>query len=170
MEKGDFTVQLLPESAPGYVNNFVFLSKLGYYNGLTFHRVIPGFVAQDGDPMNETSGPGYKLTQECNSIPFEPGIISMTSSPEEVSGSQFFITFAQQRSLEPNFAAFGCVTKGMDVVLGITPCDPSRGGTCRPATALRHLDHRWVVAVAAGHAGVGIPDGEQFRGERRSPR
>ncbi len=141
MEKGgEFTVQLLPESAPGYVNNFVFLSKLGFYNGLTFHRVIPGFVAQGGDPMNEVNGPGYMLTQERNSVKLEAGVIAMASSPAGVNGSQFFITLEPQPSLEANFAAFGRVTSGMEVVRAISPRDPARGGNLPPGDVIKRIE------------------------------
>ncbi len=140
MEKGDFTVQLLADAAPGYVNNFVFLSRLGFYNGLTFHRVIPGFVAQGGDPFNEVNGPGYMLPQERNSVKLDTGVLSMASSPAGVSGSQFFITLTPQPGLEANFAAFGRVTSGMNVVQAITPRDPSRGGTLPPGDRIKSID------------------------------
>src|SRR5439155_23767409 len=114
-EKGDFRVQLLPDKAPGYVNNFVFLAKNRFYDGLTFHRVVSGFVAQAGDPLgNGTGGPGYTLTQERNDVQFDAGIISMASSSAGVSGSQFFITLQPHPELEPSFSAFGRVVDGMD--------------------------------------------------------
>ena len=124
-EKGDITVELLPDKAPIHANNFVFLAKNRFFDGLTFHRVISGFVAQGGDPLgNSTGGPGYTLPVERNDIPFDAGIIAMASSSAGVSGSQFFITLAPQPALEPQFAAFGRVTAGMDVVRALTVRDP----------------------------------------------
>jgi peptidylprolyl isomerase len=130
-EKGDITIELLPDKAPATVNNFVFLARNRFYDGLTFHRVIPTFVAQGGDPLgNGTGGPGYTIPLEKNNVHFDPGIIAMASSSAGVSGSQFFITLEQQPQLEPQFTAFGHVTAGMEVVRALTPRDPQ--GTNQP--------------------------------------
>ena len=124
-EKGDITVDLLTDKAPIHANNFVFLAKNRFFDGLTFHRVIAGFVAQGGDPLgNGTGGPGYTLPVERNDVVFDPGIVAMASSSAGVSGSQFFITLASQPQLEPQFEAFGRVTAGMDVVKALTLRDP----------------------------------------------
>lgn len=127
-EKGDIRVQLLPESSPEHVNNFVFLAKTGFFNGLTFHRVLPGFVAQAGDPLgNGTGGPGYTLESELNSLPFDAGVIAMAAGAQGVSGSQFFITMEPQPALKDNgFNAFGRVTEGLDVVKALTTRDPQK--------------------------------------------
>ena len=100
-EKGTFRIQLRPDIAIQTVNSFVFLAREGYYDGVTFHRVLPGFVAQGGDPTGTGSGgPGYTLPDEFSDTPFERGTVAMASStdPEtgesETSGSQFFIAYA----------------------------------------------------------------------------
>jgi cyclophilin family peptidyl-prolyl cis-trans isomerase len=127
-ERGDIRIELLPASAPGYVNNFVFLARNRFYDGLTFHRVVANFVAQSGDPLaNSQGGPGYNLEPELNSIPFDEGIISMAAGGQGVSGSQFFITLSAQPALkDAGFAAFGRVVEGLDVVKSLTQRDPTR--------------------------------------------
>ena len=126
-EKGDIRVQLLPEASPQHVNNFVFLARNRFFEGLTFHRVIPGFVAQGGDPAgNGTGGPGYTLPPENNDLPLEAGVISMASSPAGVSGSQFFITLQPTPQLNENFGVFGRVVEGMDVARALTARDPQQ--------------------------------------------
>lgn len=127
-ERGDIRIELLPASAPGYVNNFIFLARNRFYDGLTFHRVVANFVAQGGDPLgNSQGGPGYNLDPELNSIPFDEGIISMAAGGQGVSGSQFFITLSPQPSLKDSgFAAFGRVIEGLDVVKALTQRDPTR--------------------------------------------
>lgn len=125
---GEITIELLPTDAPKTVNNFVFLAKAHFYDGLTFHRVIPGFVAQGGDPSGTGSGgPGYYLEEEKNSLPLSAGVISMAKSPAGISGSQFFITYTPQPGLvSQGFIAFGRVTSGMDLLQKITPRDPQK--------------------------------------------
>lgn len=124
-EKGDIRIELLPEKAPGYVNNFVFLARNRFFDGLTFHRVVPGFVAQGGDPLGTGTGnPGYTIPAEKNDVQFDAGIISMASSAAGVSGSQFFITLEPQPALEPSFAAFGRVVDGLPVARALTVRDP----------------------------------------------
>lgn len=124
-EKGDISIQLLADKAPVNTNNFVFLARNRFFDGLTFHRVLPGFVAQGGDPLaNGTGGPGYTLPAEKNDVQFDAGIIAMASSSAGVSGSQFFITLQPQPQLEPQFTAFGRVTAGMEVVQALTARDP----------------------------------------------
>lgn len=127
-EKGDFRAELLPDAAPSHVNNFVFLAKNKFFDGLTFHRVLPNFVAQGGDPLGTGSGgPGYSLPEERNKLQFDPGILAMASNPRTgVSGSQFFITLAPQPQLEPSFAAFGRVIEGMEVVRALTLRNPDQ--------------------------------------------
>ena len=120
-------IQLLPKDAPQSVNNFVFLAKNRFYDGLTFHRVLPGFVAQGGDPLgNGFGGPGYVLPADKNTVKFDPGVIAMATSGAGVSGSQFFITLAPTPALQAGFAVFGRVTQGMDAVQKITPRDPEK--------------------------------------------
>ncbi|MSQ31495.1 MAG: peptidylprolyl isomerase [Dehalococcoidia bacterium] len=124
---GQIRLELLPEAAPNQTNNFVFLAKNHFYDGLTFHRVLPGFVAQGGDPLGTGfGGSGYTLPPDKNGVKFDAGVISMASNSAGVSGAQFFITLAPTPTLEATFAAFGRVTQGMDVVRAITQRDPSR--------------------------------------------
>lgn len=119
--KGDFTITFVdPKVAPQTVNNFVYLSENHYYDGLTFHRVVPGFVVQGGDPLgNGTGGPAYKLPNETNPSRWPRGTVGMASSPATgVSGSQFFITTGDAPSLATSgvYNHFGEVTSGMDVI------------------------------------------------------
>ena len=129
-EKGDVRIELLPADAPGYVNNFVFLARDGFYDGIIFHRVIPGFVAQAGDPTGTGfSSSGYDLVEEFNALPFDEGVLSMAKGGNSVSGSQFFITLAPTPHLEPaGFTVFGRVIEGLDVLRSLTPRDPQELG------------------------------------------
>jgi len=126
--KGDFTITFVdPKVAPQTVNNFVYLSENHYYDGLTFHRVVPGFVVQGGDPLgNGTGGPAYKLPNETNPSRWPRGTVGMASSPAGVSGSQFFITTGDAPSLATSgvYNHFGEVTSGMDVIDKIQAGDP----------------------------------------------
>ena len=126
-ERGDIRVELLAEEAPGYVNNFVFLARNNFFDGLTFHRVLPGFVAQGGDPTGGgAGGPGYDLEEETNDLPFDAGVLSMAKS-NRVSGSQFFITLAPTPHLEPGFTVFGRVIEGLDVARSLTAREAAPG-------------------------------------------
>lgn len=128
LEKGgEVRIELLAKDAPKTVNNFVFLAKNQFFDGLTFHRVLEGFVAQGGDPLGSGfGGPGYFLEAEKNTVPLAAGVVAMAKSPAGVSGSQFFITLTPQPALQPDFTAFGRITAGMDVVRQITLRDPSK--------------------------------------------
>ena len=128
-EKGDIHITLLPDAAPQAVNNFVFLARNRFFEGLTFHRVVAGFVAQGGDPLgNGTGDAGYKLPIERNDIHFDAGVLAMAKSATGVSSSQFFITLAPQPQLELDFAAFGRLTSGMEVAQALTLRDPNEKG------------------------------------------
>lgn len=123
--KGDIVVQLDAGAAPQTVNNFVFLSRSGFYDGLTFHRVEPGFVIQGGDPAGTgAGGPGYTVPAEIQ-LPHVEGAIAMARRGDDVnpdresSGSQFYITLAETAFLDGAYTAFGQVTEGMDVVRSI---------------------------------------------------
>jgi cyclophilin family peptidyl-prolyl cis-trans isomerase len=127
--KGDIVVELDAAAAPQTVNNFVFLSQEGFYDGLTFHRVEPGFVIQGGDPTGTGSGgPGYTVPAEIQLSHVE-GAIAMARLPDQVnperssSGSQFYITLAPTPFLDGAYTAFGHVTEGMDVVRSIAVGD-----------------------------------------------
>jgi cyclophilin family peptidyl-prolyl cis-trans isomerase len=128
-EKGDIVVQLDADAAPQTVNNFVFLAREGFYDGLTFHRVEPGFVIQGGDPLgNGRGGPGYTVPAEIE-LPHVEGAIAMARKGDQVnptrasSGSQFYITLAPTPFLDGAYTAFGRVTEGMGVVKSIAVGD-----------------------------------------------
>ena len=129
-ERGDVRIELLPGEAPIYVNNFVFLARNRFYDGLVFHRVLPGFVAQAGDPTATNLGsPGYDLPEELNELPIGEGVLSMYRSGNAVNGSQFFITLAPQEQLgDAGFTAFGRVVEGLEVLRALTPRDPQQPG------------------------------------------
>lgn len=128
MASGDsFVIELLPQSAPVTVNNFIFLAEEGWYDGVTFHRVIPGFMAQTGDPTGLGVGdPGYTIPDEIDpELSHDgPGIVSMANAGPDTGGSQWFITYGPATHLDGRHAIFGRVVEGMDVVEGITPRDP----------------------------------------------
>jgi len=126
-DKGDIKVELFAQQAPQTVNNFVFLARDGFYNGLTFFWVKPDFVAQTGDP-EETGqgGPGYTIPDENSGVPFQAGTVGMAKKQDEPNsaGSQFFITLTDQLQLNGQFTSFGRVVEGMDVLRSLTPRDP----------------------------------------------
>jgi cyclophilin family peptidyl-prolyl cis-trans isomerase len=120
--RGDFSLTLDAKAAPVTVNNFVYLSQNRFYDGLTFHRVVPGFVVQGGDPDgNGTGGPGYKLPDETNPAPWVKGSLGMASSAAGVNGSQFFVLLGDAPSLTSSgvYNHFGSVSSGADVVAAI---------------------------------------------------
>jgi cyclophilin family peptidyl-prolyl cis-trans isomerase len=125
---GEFVVQLFPDKAQKTVNNFVYLARDGYYDGVTFHRVLEGFMAQGGDPTGTGSGgPGYYFEYEANDLKFDkPGVVAMANQGARTptNGSQFFITFVPTPQLDGGYTIFGQVIQGMDVVNGITRRDP----------------------------------------------
>lgn len=118
--RGPVTLDLYPEHAPKTVNNFVFLARQGYYDGVSFHRVIEDFVVQGGDPTGSgMGGPGYSFEDETDGNPLihETGVISMANAGPNTNGSQFFIVVDNLVGRLPkNYTIFGQVTKGMDVV------------------------------------------------------
>ena len=127
MEKGgEIVLELYADKAPVTVNSFVFLSCKGFYDGVTFHRVIDGFMAQGGDPTGGGSGgPGYEYQNEDNDLQFgKPGVVAMANAGRDTNGSQFFITYAANYSLNGGYTIFGQLTSGMDVADGLTRRDP----------------------------------------------
>jgi cyclophilin family peptidyl-prolyl cis-trans isomerase/HEAT repeat protein len=115
--KGAFTIELLPEDAPLNVDNFIQLAKRGYFNGITFHRVVPNFVIQGGDPRGDgNGGPGYQIRCEINEVPYERGAVGMALSGKDTGGSQWFVTHSPQPHLDGGYTVFGNVVSGMDVV------------------------------------------------------
>jgi len=126
--KGAFTIELLPKAAPKTVNNFVFLAREGFYDGLTFHRVLPNFVAQGGDPKGDgTGGPGYTFEDEPVTMDYTEGTVAMANAGPNTNGSQFFICLQDLPALPKNYTIFGRVVSGMDVVKSLQLIDPSRG-------------------------------------------
>lgn len=128
-DKGTMVIELFADKAPNTVNNFVFLSREGYYDGVIFHRVISDFMVQGGDPTGSGSGgPGYKFGDE-----FHPslkhnkaGILSMANAGPGTNGSQFFITHVPTPHLDGKHTVFGQVVEGMDVLMSIPPRNPAR--------------------------------------------
>jgi hypothetical protein len=119
MAKGDIVIELFAKEAPKTVANFVKLIKEGFYDGLTFHRVIPGFVAQGGCPNgNGTGGPGYTIEDELVGNPHKHvrGALSMAHRGPNTGGSQFFIVYEPQPHLDGVHTVFGQVVEGMDIV------------------------------------------------------
>src|SRR5258706_2908241 len=132
MARGDeFVIQLYPDKAPITVNSFVFLACKGFFNGVTFHRVWDGFMAQGGDPSGTgTGGPGYEFVNENSDLKFDKaGVVAMANAGPDTNGSQFFITFGPTEQLNGGYTIFGQIIKGMDVGKGITRRDPQTNPT-----------------------------------------
>ena len=128
---GEFVIQLYPDKAPKTVNSFIFLSCKGYFEGVTFHRVLEGFMAQGGDPTGTGSGgPGYQFENEDSDLTFDKaGVVAMANAGRDTNGSQFFITFVPTPQLNGGYTIFGQVTEGMDVVNNITRRNPEENPT-----------------------------------------
>lgn len=125
-DKGTIAFEIYPESTKA-ASNFIFLAKDGFYDGLTFHRVVPGFVIQGGDPNgNGTGGPGYKFADEPVTKQYQKGIVAMANSGPNTNGSQFFIMLADRLDLPPKYTIFGKVVEGQDVVDKISVGDVMR--------------------------------------------
>lgn len=152
--KGDIEIELFENDAPATVNNFVYLVEKKFYNGLPFHRVLPGFMAQGGDPNgNGTGGPGYAIPCECYKPNYRHhfrGSLSMAHAGRDTGGSQFFLTFAPTVSLDGKHTVFGRVIKGMDVLAKIQRVDPEdKEATVAPdkiieAKVIRKRAHDYV--------------------------
>ncbi len=132
---GTFKIQLFANESPKTVNNFVFLSQQGYYNGVIFHRIIQNFMIQTGDPTGTGSGgPGYSFADELPpKHSYDPGIVAMANAGPNTNGSQFFIctgTDAENLNNMPNYTQFGMVVEGMDVVqkIAASPVGPGNPG------------------------------------------
>ena len=123
---GEFVIELYPQKAPLTVNSFIFLAQQGYFDGVSFHRVIDGFMAQGGDPTGTgRGGPGYQFVNENNDLAFDkPGVVAMANAGRDTNGSQFFITFDKAEYLNGDYTIFGQVISVMDVVNGLTRRDP----------------------------------------------
>lgn len=125
---GEFVIELYPDKAPLTVNNFVFLAREGFFNGITFHRVISTFMAQTGDPTGTgMGGPGYAFEDEFSDLTFDKeGVVAMANSGPDTNGSQFFVTYKATDWLNGKHTIFGQVISGMDVVKAITQRDPEQ--------------------------------------------
>jgi cyclophilin family peptidyl-prolyl cis-trans isomerase/HEAT repeat protein len=138
--KGGFTIELLPAEAPLNVDNFVQLAKRGYFNKIVFHRVVPNFVVQGGDPRGDgNGGPGYQIRCEINEVPYRRGAVGMALSGKDTGGSQWFVTHAPQPHLDGGYTVFGNVIAGMEVVDTIVRGDviKSIAVTERPAPKMQ---------------------------------
>ena len=121
--------KLFYDKAPQTVSNFVTLARKGFYNGLIFHRVIPDFMIQTGDPQgNGTGGPGYSFADEFHKDlkHTKAGMLSMANAGPNTNGSQWYITYGDVSQLDGSYTIFGKVIEGMDIVESITPRDPQR--------------------------------------------
>lgn len=130
--KGDIYIRLLPDAAPNHVANFIYLAELGFFDGLSFHRVIPGFMAQGGCPLGTgTGGPGYRFAGEFNGGPKhdKPGLLSMANAGPNTDGSQFFLTFAPTPWLDGKHTIFGEVTSGQETLKALEARGSQSGRT-----------------------------------------
>jgi cyclophilin family peptidyl-prolyl cis-trans isomerase len=138
---GDIVIELHADRAPKTVNNFVFLARDGYYDGVIFHRVIRDFMVQGGDPTGTgTGGPGYTFADEFHpSLRHDgPGVVSMANAGPGTNGSQFFITHVPTPWLDDKHSVFGRVIEGMDVVNAIPPRDPNQRSA--PAVHIQSIE------------------------------
>jgi len=134
-EKGSFVIEMYPKSAPQTVNSFIFLANEGWFDGVTFHRVVENFVAQTGDPTGTgRGGPGYTIPNEINpELKHDgPGVVAMANSGPDTNGSQWYITLAAQSNLDGDYTVFGKVIEGMEVVESITLRDPATNPDAPP--------------------------------------
>ena len=162
-ELGNIVLELFPETAPITVNNFISLVRQNYYDGLIFHRVIPGFMVQGGCPDGTgMGGPGHSIKGEFitngvnNDLNHERGVISMARSQNpDSAGSQFFIVHADAAHLDGGYAAFGRVTEGLDVVDAIAECQTGAGD--KPVTP------QVIKTITVDTFGVDYPEPEKIQ-------
>ncbi|MBS0209589.1 MAG: peptidylprolyl isomerase [Planctomycetes bacterium] len=157
--KGDIVIELYEDQAPNAVANFISLVEKKFYNGLTFHRVIDGFMAQGGDPKGTgTGGPGYTIACECyrsDARKHQRGSLSMAHAGRDTGGSQFFLTFAATPHLDGKHTVFGQVIQGMDVCDRLQRIDPRLpNSSIRPdkileARVLQKRNHPYVPKTTA---------------------
>ncbi len=138
-EKGDVVLELYPKQAPWAVNSFVFLARNNWFAGTSFFRVIPGFVAQTGDPSNSSlGGPGYEYTNEVTpELRFDkPGVVGLANTGNNDNGSQFFITYKALPDLDGKYTIFGQVVSGMEVLSSLRPRNPAADQILVPPDAI----------------------------------
>ncbi len=160
-------IELFPDIAPNTVNNFISLAEQGFYDGTVFHRVIPGFMIQGGDPAgNGTGGPGYAIKGEFaangfqNDLPHKRGIVSMARAKQpDSAGSQFFIMVAEAPHLDGQYAAFGNVIEGMDTVdeIVMQEIDPNDPNQSTPASPMA------IQKMTVDTKGVDYPEPETIK-------
>lgn len=140
--KGNFKAKLYAADAPRTVNNFVVLSRDGFYNGLTFHRIIKDFMIQGGDPNGDgTGGPGYKFEDEINSHKLVRGVLAMANSGEDTNGSQFFIVTKESTDwLDGKHTAFGEIVSGMDIVMSIEGVETDESDKPIPPVTINKIE------------------------------
>jgi cyclophilin family peptidyl-prolyl cis-trans isomerase/protein-disulfide isomerase len=130
-EVGDILLQLFPDKAPMAVNSFVFLARQGWYDNTIFYTVVPGYIAQAGDPSGSgIGGPGYAFSNEITATSRfdKPGVVGMANAGPNSNGSRFFITYAAAPDLDGDYTVFGQVIQGMDVANKLNPRDPAKAG------------------------------------------
>ena len=136
---GDIVIQLFPDRAPMAVNSFVFLARQQWFDNTIFHRVIPGFIAQAGDPSGSGyGGPGYAFSNEITATSHfdKPGLVAMANAGPNSNGSQFFITYAPAQDLDGQYTIFGQVIQGLDIAEKLNPRDPGMGGPLPEASKI----------------------------------
>jgi cyclophilin family peptidyl-prolyl cis-trans isomerase len=140
--KGDLVIQLFPDKAPVAVNNFVFLARNGWFDGVIFHTVVPGLLAQTGDPSaTGYGGPGYAFSNEVSDLKFDrEGVVAMANSGLDSNGSQFFITYAPLPDMNGMYTIFGQLISGMDILKQFTPRDPTQGGPLSQGDAILSVE------------------------------
>lgn len=154
--EGTMVAELDHQTAPQHVRNILYLTSAGFYDGLGFHRIIPGFMAQGGCPLGRgTGGPGYQIPLEVDpNVKHEgPGILSMARSQNpDSAGSQFFITFATQPSLDNQYSVFGKVTEGLEVVKKLEAAGNPRSNGVPPLKeiTIEKASVRWVENETTG--------------------
>jgi len=178
--KGEIVLEFFPSLAPLHVANFKKLARSGFYDGTTFHRVLPGFVIQggdpnskDGDPANDgMGGPGYGVKAEFNATPHEKGILSMArSSDPNSAGSQFFICLGRASNLDNQYTVFGKVIKGLDVVdaIGAQKRDPmnpkDRATAAIPMQSVKIIKRAAVVGLEAAKPAAEKKDAAPKKGK-----
>lgn len=141
-EKGTIVIQLYPDKAPVTVNSFVFLSMNGYFDGITFHRVVKGYLAQSGDPSGTGyGGPGYSFINEIDTtLKYnKAGVVGMANIGPDTNGSQFFITLSPLPTLDGSYTIFGQVIQGLDIVQSLSERDSSQGIPLSPGDKILHV-------------------------------
>jgi cyclophilin family peptidyl-prolyl cis-trans isomerase len=151
--KGTIQLELLASEAPRTVNNFVFLAREGYYDGVPFHRIMKNFMIQTGDPTGTgTGGPGYRFADEPVQRRYEPGIVAMANAGPNTNGSQFFIVHGQNVGLPPKYTIFARVIDGFKIVDAIanTPVRASRSGESSSPTEDVRINSVTIQEAGAG--------------------